>query len=144
MGIMYYYVKINAKNVVEGIVINSIELQDATLVQINLPDDAMMEASMTLMSMIGRKKWNGSTFETYVAPPRILSKYKFNEKFTFAELVAITTAAKTDVEIEVMMTKLNLAGEINLDEPSLQLSVDLLIYKGLVAPERKAEILELD
>jgi len=72
----------------------------------------------------------------------ILSRYEFRSLFTFPEMVAITTAAKTDVAIEVFMESMRVAEEINLDYPDVTNGLDYLISLDLISAEKKQQILE--
>jgi len=72
---------------------------------------------------------------------RILTKYAFSQRFTFQERVAIKQATQSDPEVAVLESDLKLAGNIDLDDPAVAASLDLLVSKGLLTPERKTEIL---
>jgi hypothetical protein len=72
---------------------------------------------------------------------RILSKYAFSQRFTPQERIAIRQAAQMDVEVADYYELAQIADEVNLDELTTAQGLDLLISKGLLAAERKAEIL---
>lgn len=72
--------------------------------------------------------------------PRVLTKWEFSQRFTFAERVAITTAAKTDAEVEVIMNDMSIAQEIHLDDKSVEESLALLVSKGLLKADRVTSI----
>ncbi len=72
---------------------------------------------------------------------RILTRFEFRSLFTFAEMVAITTAAKTDVGVEVFMKSMEVAEEVDLDYPDVDQGLDYLILRGLIPPEKKKQIL---
>jgi hypothetical protein len=81
--------------------------------------------------------------EPIVATPsiRTLTKLAYMNRFTDAELAAIYTAAKSNVQIEVWLDKFKLAEEINLDDSSTISGVQALEAAGLLATGRSAEIL---
>lgn len=70
---------------------------------------------------------------------RILSPWELRQRFTFRERVAITSSA--DAGVMVIREDLMTAQECNLDDPSVGMSLDYLISKGLITSARKAEIL---
>ena len=73
---------------------------------------------------------------------QFVSKLTFMERFTDAELVAIYTAAKQVVQIEVWLEKLKLTtGDIDLADPRTIGGVHALEAAGLIASGRAAEIL---
>jgi hypothetical protein len=78
-----------------------------------------------------------------VDPPvgTTLSKLKFNQRFTFEELVAIETAADSDPGIRVFKTQLALAEYIDLTEPGTIAGVSYLVSKNLLTQERADIIL---
>jgi hypothetical protein len=72
---------------------------------------------------------------------RTLTKLEYMNRFTDAELAAIYTAAKSNVQVEVWLDKFKLAEEINLDDPSTISGVQALEAAGLLSTGRSAEIL---
>lgn len=77
-----------------------------------------------------------------VIPKRkILSRYEFRSLFTFPEMVAITTAAKTDITIEVFMESMRVAEEINLDYPETAAGLAYLVSQNLITQEKMDNIL---
>lgn len=74
--------------------------------------------------------------------PSTLSKLDFLKRLTFAERVAIETAAETDPEVRVAKQSLLAANEIRVDDPEMVAGIDLYVSKGLLAEERKDEILK--
>lgn len=70
-----------------------------------------------------------------------MSRLDFLKKLTFAERVAIETAAETDAEVRVVKHSLLAAEEIRLDDPEMVAGMMLYVSKGLITEERKAEIL---
>jgi hypothetical protein len=77
----------------------------------------------------------------YVPPVRVISKLEFDNRFTFQELAAMVEAKKTDAEVEALDRKIQMAPNINLEDPLVAFGLDVLISKGLLASGRKAEIL---
>jgi hypothetical protein len=90
---------------------------------------------------IGTKQWNGNAWNVYTPPVRILSKYEFRQRFSLDEQRAILSASKTDLDIEMYLQTSMIVDEVDLDNPTTSEAIDILIYKELLAPERKAEIL---
>lgn len=70
-----------------------------------------------------------------------ISKLDFLKRLTFAERVAIETAAESDPEIRVVKESLRLSEEIRLDDPEMIAGLELYVGKGLITEERKNEIL---
>lgn len=78
---------------------------------------------------------------TATPAPVAISKLDFLKRLTFAERVAIETAAETDPEIRVVKQSLLAANLIQVDDPEMVAGIELYITKGLIAEERKTEIL---
>jgi hypothetical protein len=78
---------------------------------------------------------------TATPAPAAISKLDFLKRLTFAERVAIETAAETDPEIRVVKQSLLAANLIQVDDPEMVAGIELYIAKGLIAEERKVEIL---
>lgn len=78
-----------------------------------------------------------------VATGRVISLYKFLKRFTFPEMVAVLSAAKTDPIVEAVMLLMRSTKDqdIDLDDPQTVGGIDTLIAKLLISPERKAQIL---
>lgn len=72
---------------------------------------------------------------------RLISKLDYMNRFTDAELAAIYTAAKTNINIEIWLEKFKLSSEINLDDPRTIAGVQSLESVGLITAGRAAEIL---
>lgn len=72
---------------------------------------------------------------------RLISKLDYMNRFTDAELVAIYTAAKTNVNVEIWLEKFKLAAEINLDDIRTASGLQALETLGLITTGRAAEIL---
>ena len=75
---------------------------------------------------------------------KIISKASFRFKFTTAEYSALLLAAKTDVEVQTWVETFNLYTEINLDDPYVIESVDMMVNKNIIAPHRKDVILSIE
>lgn len=94
--------------------------------------------------------YNAVTGE-FTAPPdmgtdpgqRTISVLAFRSRFTAAEKIAIYTAAKTDVEIQIWLDDLAAAqnSEVSLEDPRTIEGVQSLEAAGLLAEGRAAEIL---
>jgi hypothetical protein len=74
-----------------------------------------------------------------VPPQRVITKYQFRMRFTFAEREGIDTS--TDTNIIVLRNDFNAAEEIDLDNPEVSAALDYFELQGLIAPGRAAEIL---
>jgi hypothetical protein len=76
-------------------------------------------------------------------PPRqsILTKLEYLRRFTQDERVAIRNAAKVNAVLEDYMALLDLAQEINLDDPDTIAGVQMLEAAGLLNAGRAQEIL---
>ena len=75
--------------------------------------------------------------------PGVYTKFEFLQKFTTEELIAIKTAAKTDVSVEVWLWMFDSAQEVRLNDPNLISGLDNLVSLGLLTEQRRNEILEL-
>ena len=72
---------------------------------------------------------------------RILTKLAYLRHFSAEERITIRTAAKTNAVLEDYLSMLELADEINLDDPDTVAAVEMLEQAGLLAAGRSAEIL---
>jgi len=72
---------------------------------------------------------------------RVYTRLQFRSLFSFAEQIAITTAAKTDIGVEVFLGMMNIAEEIDLDYPDTIAGLDYLVSKELITEEKKGQIL---
>ena len=79
--------------------------------------------------------------EISTAPTPPMSKLDFLKRLTFAERVAIETAASTDAEVRVVKQSLLAADEIKVDDAEMVSGIGLYVNKGLIASSRVAEIL---
>lgn len=70
-----------------------------------------------------------------------ITKLAFRNRFTFAEKVAIETAAETDPAVRVLLKDQEAATFIDLSRRDTQDGVQLLASKTLLTPERAEEIL---
>ena len=91
---------------------------------------------------------NGSVIlESYWAEPEAaaattkLTKLAFRNRFTFAEKVAIETAAETDPVVRVLLKDQEAATFIDLSRQDTQDGVQLLASKALLTSERAEAIL---
>ena len=62
------------------------------------------------------------------------------ELFTDAERAAILTTASTDTAVMLLVNRITGAAFITYADPELEIGLALLVNKGLLTPERKAEI----
>ena len=76
------------------------------------------------------------------SPRKQLTRYEFRSLFDFNEQVAITTAAKSDVAVEVFMKSMEVAEVINLDYPETAQGLGYLVSLGLIKQEKMDNILK--
>lgn len=74
-------------------------------------------------------------------PPKPITKLEYMGRFTDSELIAIYTAAKSNVAIEVWLDKFKLASEIDLRDQRTIDGLNALAAAGILTPERVSEIL---
>jgi hypothetical protein len=89
------------------------------------------------------EQWNAITraFEPRLAESAPLAPIDFMRRFAMAEEVAIRTAAKTDVAIEVFLARLFVVPAVGLSHPETTGGISYLIAQGLLTAERGTEIL---
>lgn len=78
------------------------------------------------------------------APKTVFTKLEFQLRFTFAELVAIETAAATDPGVRVLQSQQAIAEYIDIKDPNTQLGVMYLVSNGYLTHARGLEILDLE
>ena len=71
-----------------------------------------------------------------------LTRYEFRSLFDFAELVAITTAAKTDVVVEVFLESMRVAEEIDLTYAETKAGLGYLVDNKFITQEKMDNILK--
>jgi len=74
-------------------------------------------------------------------PPRVVPADVFRDRFADAELVAVMRAAQTDDDVALYWAKATITGVINLESETVDQGLDLLVAKGLLTADRRAEIL---
>ena len=80
--------------------------------------------------------------EVEAAPvPRTITKLEYLRRFTTDERVAIRAAAVQNAVLADYLALMELAQEINLDDPDTVSAVQMLEQSGLIAAGRSAEIL---
>ena len=77
-------------------------------------------------------------------PTTAITKTAFRNRFTFAERVAIKTAQSSDVMLQVLADDQANATYIDLSRADTSAGLDLLFSKGLIASDRKSEILTVE
>lgn len=70
------------------------------------------------------------------------SVLEFRDRFTIEEQIAIRQAQLTDMEVGLVYDNFQAAQFIDIEDPRVEQGIDLYIAKGLLAPERKAQLLE--
>lgn len=76
-------------------------------------------------------------------PPQTYRKFYGNAKldlFTQAEQLAVVTATMTDSQIKLMYDRLLGAAFLSYEDPETEQGLQLLVAKGLLTQERKAQI----
>ncbi len=131
---MPFYAQIH-NNVVVGVS----QLAGDHIDQNLIPIDSLDE------SLLG-KLWDGTTFNEpsiVQQPPnaRIITKLHFISLFTDVELKNILAEAKTNLDVELLVTKINLTDSVNLEDPLTISSVNLLESSNLIPTGRAAQIL---
>ena len=71
-----------------------------------------------------------------------ITKLAFRNRFTQAEKVALYTAAKTNVDIQIYLDDVNAATYIDLQRADTRASVQGLELAGLLAAGRAAQIID--
>lgn len=72
-----------------------------------------------------------------------ITRLAFRNRFTFAEKVAIETAAESDATVRVLLKDQEAATFIDLARIDTQQGVQLLVSKSLITAQRATEILSL-
>ena len=79
----------------------------------------------------------------WVEPPPIYRKFYGNEKlnlFTPTEQLSVVEATMTDPVVKLMYDRLLGAAFLTYEDPETEQDLSLLVQKGLITEERKAEI----
>jgi hypothetical protein len=76
------------------------------------------------------------------APSGLLTQLEYMERFTLAELRAIYTLAKTNIDVEIWLEKFKAVKDgVNKFDLRVRVGLEALESAGLIAPGRTAEIL---
>jgi hypothetical protein len=78
-------------------------------------------------------------------PPQIKTKFtslEYLKKFTEAEQLTVVTATLANAQIKLWYDKMIAATFVDLNDPLTSAGLDALIAANLLAPSRKAQILE--
>ena len=151
---MFYYITVDNKNLVSSVIFCKTEIVSPPSGTYLINNDfmpgytpnytPMSQEIVTAYNNIDHSKYVNGQFVPYVKPIRVLTKYAFNSRFTFEELVAITEAAKTDSQVAVLMNKFNIADDIDLTDPVVAYGLNLLVGKTLLTQIRMNEILGIE
>lgn len=68
--------------------------------------------------------------------PRIVHPYAFMQRYTLDERIAILQAAKTDVQVELILAELQTVSRVRLDVEATQHGVNYLASIGVIAADR--------
>lgn len=82
---------------------------------------------------------NGTWADPMPAYPRFYGNAKL-DLFTQAEQLAVVTATMTDSQIKLMYDRLLGAAFLSYEDPETEQGLQLLVAKGLLTQERKAQI----
>jgi len=85
--------------------------------------------------------WEKNLLNFVDKPVRSLSKLDYLRRFTTQERITIRTVAKTNPVLEDFMVLMDLATEINLDDPDTVAGLHMLEAAGLLDQGRAAEVL---
>ena len=85
--------------------------------------------------------WSRNLLDFVDKPVRALTKLEYLRRFTAEERINVRTVAKTNAALEDFMVLMDLASEINLDDPDTIAGVHMLEAAGLLAQGRASEIL---
>ncbi len=121
--------------------------------EINSPNHIELETEdySYLRKVYSNNQWTDQVVELNLSDPynppqteinlNIMSKLKFNQRFTFEELVAIETAAATTPGIRVFQSQLALADYIDISDVNTVAGVNYLVSLELITAERATVIL---
>lgn len=89
--------------------------------------------------------WRGDEWEVLesLPPAPVFHKYYGNQKldlFTLSEQLAVVTATMTDPAVKLLYDRLLGAAYLTYEDPETEQGLAALVAKGLITPERKAEI----
>lgn len=79
----------------------------------------------------------------WVEPPPVYRKFYGNEKldlFTQVEQLAVVTATMSDPVVKLLYDRLLGAAFLTYEDPETEQGLSLLVQRGLITEERKAEI----
>ena len=81
------------------------------------------------------------TPEDWPPAKRLLSQYKFRQRFTLAEKAAIATARQSDSTLDAVLGDMDSALQLDLDSSELIQGLGYVEEQGLIAEGRASEIL---
>lgn len=89
--------------------------------------------------------WHDGAWEIVAAQPvaQVFKRFYGNEKldlFTQAEQLAVVEATMTDPMVKLMYDRLLSAAFLTYEDPETERGLQLLVAKGLLTQERKAQI----
>lgn len=67
---------------------------------------------------------------------------EFRDRFTIEEQIAIRQAQFNDMEVGLVYDNFQAAQFIDIEDPRVEQGIDIYIAKGLLEPERKADLLQ--
>ncbi len=134
---MFFYAQINASNEVIGVSQLTSEVVDPSLIAISSYDESLLGYS-----------WDGTIFHppVVIPPPviplvTVISKLQFVHLYTDTELTNILTAANSNVNVELLITKVTLSDSVDLNDPVTIAAVNTLEQTGIIGTGRAIQIL---
>lgn len=139
------YAELDENNICVGISQIAGEINSTKHIPLNEYDESY------LRKVYKDNQWSDQIVELDLSdpynPPQVdlskISKLKFNQRFTFDELVAIETAANSNPGIRVLQSQLALADYIDLKDPNTISGINYLVSINLLTTERALEILSI-
>jgi hypothetical protein len=105
------------------------------------PDGYVVEERESDDYPSSKSVWSVEERKFNLPEQRIITKLEFLSRLSGPERIMIREAAKTNPILDDIMTLLDLAENIDLDDARLQQSVGYMTTVGLIEPARLAEIL---
>lgn len=129
----------------EGVVRGDLRIDDSIADEAtkDLPVHFIGTDVSVVADMVNKKQWNPETslMEDWEPPVRVISKFQFLKRFSAEKRAALLTLAKTDVMVEVFMTMLNAAQEVDLDDQETVQGIEYLVSVNAITEEERDAIL---
>lgn len=134
---MALYALIGGENTVKGIVDieNEQQLQRLTSVYAQAIDITHIQPTPQIGWSFDGQSIVGTS------PSKRITRLAMRQRFTFSELLALTTAAAASMPVKVLMDNLSVATFVDLSRPDTVGGINLLVGAGLLTSQRASEIL---